>query len=65
MRRLNKRGQSTLEYLLVLAGIIAAVMIFKATVQTKVESALNKTGDTIEGATQTALDHLKIGGAWE
>ena len=66
MRRLfNRRGQSTLEYLLILTGIIAALLIFKGTVQTKVNTALDKAGDTIEGASSTALDHLKIGGAWK
>ncbi len=66
MRRLfNKRGQSTLEYLLILAGIIAALMIFKGTVQTRVNTALDKAGDTISGSTETALNSLKINSAWQ
>ncbi|MBL7084767.1 MAG: class III signal peptide-containing protein [Candidatus Omnitrophica bacterium] len=61
MRRLNKRGQSTLEYLLVLAGIIAALIFFKTTVQTKVDEALNDAGDKIASATSSALDDLNLG----
>jgi len=66
MRRLfSKRGQSTLEYLLILAGIIAGLLVFKGTIQTKVNEALNKSADTVAGATSTALDHINLGGAWE
>ena len=61
MRRLSKRGQSTLEYLLVLAGIIAALIFFKTTVQGKVNQALDDAGDRITSATSSALDDLNLG----
>lgn len=65
MRRLlNKRGQGTLEYLLILAGIIAALIVFKTTVQSKLTSALNRTGDTIETSADSAMDNLKLHEAW-
>ena len=61
MRRLfKKKGQSTLEYLLVLAGIIAALVVFKSTIEEKVKNTLDKAGDTIENASSSALDHLDL-----
>lgn len=66
MRRLgNKKGQNTLEYLLILAGIIAALIVFKTTIETKTENALDKAGDAIENASGSALENLNLGGAWE
>lgn len=64
MRRLNRKGQSTLEYLLILAGIIAALIIFKGTIQTKVNAALDSAGDTIEESTESAMDNLKLNDAF-
>ena len=64
MRRLNRKGQSTLEYLLILTGIIAAVIIFKGTVQTKVNAALDKAGETIEESAESAMDNLKLNDAF-
>ena len=64
MRRLNSKGQSTLEYLLILAGIIAALIIFKGTIQTKVNTALDKAGETIETSAESAMDNLKLNDAF-
>ncbi len=37
----SRRGQSIVEYLLILAGIIAAILIVKAQLETKVKSSYN------------------------
>lgn len=62
MRRLfNKRGQSTLEYLLVLAGIIAALIVFRNVVTGNIQSSLNEAGTRIQDATSATLDSLHLG----
>ncbi len=61
MRRLGRKGQSTLEYLLVLAGIIASLVLFQNVVKTKVSGALNTAGDKIDTATTAALDDMDAG----
>jgi len=56
MRRLLKRGgQSTLEYLIVLVGIVAAIILAKAYVQGRVETALNAAGDKIVEETEALM----------
>lgn len=49
MRRLFRRGgQSTLEYLLILTAIIAALVAAKVFIQQKVTSGLSNAADEIE-----------------
>ena len=56
MRRLFRRGgQSTLEYLLILTGIIAAIVIAKGYIQTKVGTAINRAGDKIVQETEELM----------
>ena len=57
MRRLfRKGGQSTLEYLLILTGIVAAIIIGKTFIQGKMESALSKAGDEIVEQTENLMN---------
>ena len=57
MRRLFKRGgQSTLEYLLILTGIVAAIIIGKTYIQGKMENALSKAGDKIVQETEDLMN---------
>ena len=56
MRRLFKRGgQSTLEYLIVLVGLVAAIILAKNYVQGRVETALNAAGDKIVEETESLM----------
>lgn len=41
------RGQSLLEYLIILCGIVLAFIAAKSYIQTSVETALNTAGDAI------------------
>lgn len=48
--QLNKRGQSTLEYVLILTAIIAAIILIANTVMRRsVENSLTHAGDEMEG----------------
>jgi len=60
MRRLRTRcGQSTLEYVLILAGLIAAIVVAKGYIQGKMNEALNQAGDKI--VTETGVLMSEIG----
>ncbi len=60
MRRLrSKRAQSTLEYVLILSGLIAAVVLAKGYIQTKMNDALNSAGDKIVTETDSLM--TKVG----
>lgn len=51
MKNLKKRSaQSIVEYLIILAGIIAAVLVVKTMLQGKVEHSYNHLGDQMERA---------------
>ena len=57
MRRLKKRsGQNTLEYLLIITGLIAAIILAKGYVQGKLGVALNRAGDKIVEETERLMD---------
>ncbi len=57
MRRLfNRGGQSTLEYLLILTGLIAAILLAKGYIQGKMGEALNRAGDKIVEETDTLMN---------
>ncbi len=59
MRRLrSKRGQSTLEYVLILSGLIAAVVLAKGYIQTKMNDALNTAGDKIVTETDSLMSQV-------
>lgn len=49
-RIITRHGQSIMEYLIILAGIIAAVLLVKAMLQTKVEGSYNHLGNQMESA---------------
>ncbi len=49
-QRVSKRGQSIVEYLIILAGIIAAILVVKTMLQNKVQSSYNHLGNQMEAA---------------
>ena len=59
MRRLrSKCGQSTLEYVLILSGLIAAIVLAKTYVQGKMGEVLNSAGDKIVTETNTLMSEV-------
>jgi hypothetical protein len=50
LRCKQKKAQSTLEYIIVLTAIVGAFIVAAGAIRGKVESALNKAGQTIENA---------------
>lgn len=44
------RGQSTLEYILILAAVLAAIVAASTTFGTKAQSTVNKSGEVIDSA---------------
>ena len=59
MRRRRARcGQSTLEYLLIITGLIAAIVLAKGYIQGKMGTALNRAGDKIVEETETLMDRV-------
>ncbi len=51
MRRvISKKGQSIVEYLIILAGIIAAILVVKTMLQNKVQGSYNHLGNQMESA---------------
>jgi len=57
-RRKGRCGQSTLEYLLIITGLIAAIILAKGYVQNKMNTALNRAGDKIVEETDTLMDRV-------
>lgn len=45
-----RRGQSTLEYILILAAILAAVVAASVAFQNKAKATVDKAGETIDAA---------------
>jgi len=54
----KKSAQNTLEYTLILAAIVAAVIMAAGHIQTKVSKSLNSAGDTLENAANHVGDLL-------
>lgn len=62
MRRLkNKRGQSTLEYLLILTGLVAAIVAGQALIKQHMRGALTNAAEKIDTATSEMLGDLNLG----
>ena len=55
-RRFKKSGQSTLEYILILTGLIAAIVIGKQLGQNRMGESLNKAADKIVLETDRLMD---------
>ena len=56
MRRLLRRGgQSTLEYLIILVGLVGAIILAKTYIAGRVEEALNTAGDKIVEETDSLM----------
>ena len=47
----NKRGQSTLEYVIILSAIVAAIIAGRAMVNTSVNNSLTQTTAAMDSAT--------------
>lgn len=47
MRRLGRKGQNTLEYLLILVGLIGAIALAQGHISQHAKDALNRAGDRI------------------
>lgn len=54
-RRCRRSGQSTLEYLIVLCAIVAAVMIARAVVQERVQWSIGRAGEAVFEQTENLL----------
>ncbi len=50
MKMVRTKAQSTLEYTLILAAIVAAVIVASAHIKTKVEDSIKETGNVTESA---------------
>ena len=56
----NRRGQSTLEYLLIAAAVIAAIAIAAGGVmRPAMDATMKNSGDAIKGAAEKFSDGLK------
>ena len=60
MRRLNKKGQSTLEYILIWTAIVAALVVAATTGPLKdgISNALNSMGGKIESETTVFSENI-------
>ena len=58
VKRRNRRGQSVLEYLVIITAVVLAIMVFRGTVQTRVEG-LGTTAVNQINATQTLMGNIK------
>ncbi|UCB56771.1 MAG: hypothetical protein JSV30_06155 [Candidatus Omnitrophota bacterium] len=56
MRRLNKRGQSILEYVIILTAIIAGIILATPEVKTKVTDLLTRAGNRMQTEVTTKLN---------
>jgi len=55
MRRLGRRGQSVLEYVLILTAIIAGVVLASGAIKSRIDETLTHAGGEIEEAVVTDL----------
>ncbi|MEI6437124.1 MAG: class III signal peptide-containing protein [Candidatus Omnitrophota bacterium] len=54
----NKRGQSTLEYIILMTAVVVAIVAFLVSPGSPFKSSLNKTLNTTTGAMETVSGKL-------
>ncbi len=54
---MKRKGQSIVEYLLIFAGIISAILVVKGTLNTKLQSSYNQLANQMGNA----INHINFG----